>query len=481
MGRDNWVFVMIWIMASSASVAGWCNDRPPAPRAPHVVLILVDALRSDHIGCYGYSEGTTSVIDQFASEGVLFERCYSAASWTLPATMSMFTGWLPNVHGCVKSLSRLPESIPTLPEAMRDNGYHCTAVVSNPFLNAKYGFGRGFHHYDDYSVFLSAELAAVAGRATKPNDLVTGPSVVRQCTIALEAAAKTKMPVFLFVHLMDVHDSYIPHHATRTTQPSSYRGKVDGRNVAQMRMQPPSGQDLDRLRSLYDGEIRFTDGQIGKLLAEVDRVLGAETLVVLTSDHGESFAEHGRLLHGNSVFNEEISVPMVFRWRGTLKPGRVSDPVSGLDLCKTICDLTAPAQSPSFGGVSLVDALRGQPMQPRAIISERALEEGPEVAKRRYEFAVMTPTHSFHAQFDRAPDDAAAMLSLYNVVQDPQQQRDILRMSDEIATELRATLLSVWTECMQKRSIFHKEGDQRQVELTEQERRRLTGFGYLAK
>jgi len=140
---------------------------PKVDRPPNIVLIGIDALRADHLGCYGYARSTSPNIDKLAAEGALFENCYSASSWTLPSFVSIFTGLMPAAHGVVKETVSLSPAVPVLPEQLRRLGYCCAAVVSCPMLDGRYGFARGFDRYDDYSVMLGLRVAGMLAPAYK--------------------------------------------------------------------------------------------------------------------------------------------------------------------------------------------------------------------------------------------------------------------------------------------------------------------------
>jgi len=158
------LIVIILVCAVIVPVtAGLHQAAPRIKTPPNIVLIAIDTLRRDHLGCYGYKRPVSPNIDKLAAEGVLFERSYSPASWTLPSFTSMFTGLLPATHGITRgSGQRLVAAIPTLAEHLKKKGYYCTAVVSNPCAAGKYGLAKGFDVYDDYSIHLGAELGMFA-------------------------------------------------------------------------------------------------------------------------------------------------------------------------------------------------------------------------------------------------------------------------------------------------------------------------------
>jgi arylsulfatase A-like enzyme len=227
----------------------------------------------------------------------------------------MFTGVLPAAHGCDRHDSAIPGAAPTFPEVLKKHGYFCAGVVSNPFLHGKFGFARGFDEYDDESVFLDAELglfkADSAHESGTVGEVVTADSVNQQAVCLLGKARDSGQPFFLFVVYFDPHDSYVPPPFDRKFD-ADYSGSVDGRQLVAMRHAPPPKRDLEHLVARYDGEIAYIDRMVARLLDQVDLVSDPEhTLVILVSDHGEAFAEHGSLLHGNSPHGEEVMVPMI--------------------------------------------------------------------------------------------------------------------------------------------------------------------------
>jgi arylsulfatase A-like enzyme len=440
---------------------------------------MIDTLRADHLGCYGYNRATSPNIDRLASEGVLFERCYSVASWTLPSLMSMFTGLSPAAHGCTASNSKLPETVPTLPERFKDRGYYCAGIVSNPFAEAKYGFGRGFDVYDDYTVLMDAELGVFAPDPQQEcghvADVVSGGIVTQQATLLAKRAKESGRPVFLFVLYFDPHDSYIPPAPYGRRFVSDYKGLIDGRRVGDMRRSPPTGRGLQHLMALYDGEIAYTDAEVAKLITELDALFGyQDTLTVVVADHGEAFAEHGFLLHGNTAYREEVQVPMIWRWPGMLPGGhRVNAPVSNMDIVKTLRDLMR------FDGLDLVQGrslwpglLGGKLSTDCQVFSQKGLGR-PDC------LAVTQDNLRLHAKFGEKGGIGAAIYEVYDVARDPWEQTNLCESAPDTWKGLAEAARRMWTESLEIRTFYLAKEAGPEVELSDEDLRRLESLGYI--
>ena len=293
------------------------HDLDDYGRAKGVVLISIDTLRRDHVSAYGYPRPTTPRLDALARQGVLCEDAVSTSSWTLPAHLSMLTSVDPGAHGGLDADHGFNRRVPTLASLLRDQGYATRAVTSHIYVAPAYGFDEGFERFD----FVEDRRADdVAGRATLLLDQVGD------------------RPFFLFLHFYDPHAHYSPPPATRVLFPSRYAGPLQGllthfhrRTSARM---PPDY--LEHLRSLYDGEIRFVDDQIGRVLDHIRaRGLERSTLVLVTSDHGEEFLDHGSWTHGRTLYEEIVRIPLIVHGPG-VAPRREAGQASLLDVAPTI-------------------------------------------------------------------------------------------------------------------------------------------------
>jgi len=358
----------------SASTA--CSP-PAGPRG--VVLISIDSLRADHVGAYGYhsatrpSEPVTPALDRLlGAEGALFEHAVSTTSWTLPAHLALLTG-LPNeVHGVRDLPDRLPADRRLLAEAYAAAGWRTFGIWSGPNLHPWFGFDRGFDAYVDastaivespqelFSLSAPGDWNAVGAVHDSSHRGLTGPAIVQ--AFGDFARALDDERFFAFVHMWDVHYDYnAPAEFDRFFP--GYEGPIDGQDFKGLGSNGTrlSQQDLARLLALYDAEIRYTDHNIERMLgdlASAGRL--ADTLVVVTSDHGEEFLERGALGHKGTLYEEVLAVPLMFRLPGTIAAGtRHGGLVSLLDVAPTLadwCDLPFPA----VYGRSLRPILEGQ-------------------------------------------------------------------------------------------------------------------------
>lgn len=322
-------------------------------RPVNVVIVAVDSLRPDHLGCYGYGKPTSPEIDGLAARGILFERVIGQASWTTPSFGTILTGLYPSQHGALALNNMMRQTVPTLATVLKAGGYATAGFVNAPALSPDYGFARGFDSYD-----IAEPEARGAARTTEE---------------ALAWIARTDArPFFLFLHYFDAHLPYSPPSGYDRFLDPGYRGAV-GSSFDPDRLAPNretlladmgtwSAADWDRVKALYDGEIRFTDDAIGTLIRGLEaRGLKGNTLIVFLSDHGQEFFEHGAYGHGHSLYGEVLSVPLVISMAGRLPEGvRVREQVRLVDVVPTILDILGREEMPDLEGVSLLPLTRGE-------------------------------------------------------------------------------------------------------------------------
>lgn len=334
-----------------------------------VVLFSIDSLRADHVGVLGYDRPTTPSIDALASRGIVFDRAYSTTSWTLPAHVSMLSGLDAEAHGVESEKSSIPRTIPLIAERAQAAGIETAGVYSGPFLQPVYGFGRGFRTYancsglgnDDSGIGVDWFDRLELHRSVV--ETVTNPCVRKRVAEWARTAPRDGKR-FLFVHLWDVHSDYAPPPGYIEIFDPDYRGSTDFSNLYFNDAINPrmSERDFRHLVALYDGEIRWTDDTVAGILADLEAAgLLRRSVVVVTSDHGDEFFEHGGKTHRRTLYDEVLRVPLVVAWPGGPIQDRRSDGVVSLvDVAPAVCRWLGLACSDIGSGGPLIDTVGGR-------------------------------------------------------------------------------------------------------------------------
>ncbi len=317
-------------LASTLALLAGCRHAPPGRQKPNVLLVTIDTLRADRVGCYGHASASTPVLDALAARGVRFETAVVHVPLTGPSHASILTGLGPLGHGFRENAGFvLPAHVRSGAEEFRQAGYRTAAFVSAFPLDRRFGFDRGFDVYDDH---------LPKGRDSRRTPYVerfadaTTDAVLRW----LEAPAGQPAPFFLWVHYYDPHAPYEP----------------PGELAARFRTAP------------YDGEVAFADQQLGRLLHALDeRGLLAQTLVLAMSDHGEGLGEHGEGTHGLFVYDSTLKVPFIVAGPGIDTPRVAPTVARGLDVLPTLLDYAGLPLRPDLEGRSLRPAIEGRPME----------------------------------------------------------------------------------------------------------------------
>ena len=350
----------------------------PNSSRPNIVLLTVDALRADHVTSYGYDRETTPVLDEFAQDGLRFTHAFSPSSHTREAIPAILTGCYSDV--CVDGSYSLIET--SISEVLTDAGYTTGAFHSNPYISPAYGYDKGFNVFDDDLHFSNYKFITLAQRAL---DKLRNRHYADAETItnrALSFVRSATEPFFLWVHYMDPHGPYCP--------PISYQESYHSDTVSQKRASrmykraavsdPDSITKAERheMMNLYDGEIRYTDDQIGALLDGLrDLDVLYESIVLISSDHGDAFGERGFYGHPRRLDLELVHVPLLV-WESNCSPMVVEDPVSTLDILPTILDSVEPTRSKDgdeLSGVSLYKHMEASEPD-RLVFSQVRSEDG---------------------------------------------------------------------------------------------------------
>ena len=332
--------------------------EPLPGNRPNAILYVVDTLRADRLGCYGYARPTSPRMDAFARSALLFRDAVAQSSWTLAATASLLTGRTPPNHGAVDVGTALRPEVLTLPERLRAGGYRTAAFVTNSLVSRSYGFDRGFAEFHQYPE-RPRERAAT---------YLPARILHRRIRRWLDRHA-TGAPFFLYVHSTDPHWPYLP--APRHARPFRKAGRTHADEEAAVRAarpyffgnehqgERPTTMPKDRvavLSDLYDGDVRAADEAFGLLVDDLARLrLLDRTVLVLTSDHGEEFLDHDGIGHGQTLHEEVVHVPLLVRLPGAARRGEVARAVQQVDVAPTILELAGVTPSDDLEGRSLLE------------------------------------------------------------------------------------------------------------------------------
>lgn len=411
----------------------------PGPRPPSVILISLDTLRADRLGCYGYrrpdGQPTSPHLDAFAAESLCFEQARSTAPYTLPSHASMFTGQFPRAHGVSQFGSRLSPAVhELLPVQFASAGYRTAAFTAGGFLSYENGFHHGFDRYSILDPFLTAEdplrqqLPLAGQRAF--NDAM----FARHDRARIEdwIGAHDQQSFFLFVHSYLTHSYFPPRELAERFVTADPLGVVSSdRNVKLLDREsarlgtPPPPAAVATLEDLYDATVAAADAEVGALLRCLETLgLAGSTIVVITSDHGEEFGEHGGLLHGRSVYEEMMRVPLLVRIPG-VAPRRVAQPVDLTDLAPTLLAAANLPRLRNTHGMDLRERVRrGQFRQPGfAEVDARMLTERYALYRGGYKL-ISNPETA--VEEDAYQSRRPPRFELFDLRQDPFEQRNLL-------------------------------------------------------
>jgi arylsulfatase A-like enzyme len=358
---ERWLGALAFVVVvAPVGVGLFDGSHHPSPaaaartRAIHKILFLsIDTLRADAVSALNPVAPPTPSLDSLASDSVVFTRAYSPAPWTLPSFVSMMTGVAPSVHGVKSPAHRIPDSLTTLAERLRESGYVTAAIGHNPWLRPEHGISRGFGSYDicprdEYGgSFGSRLLARLFPDRLKPT--LTTPEITRFAGDWLREHARDDF--FLWLHYFKPHGPYEPPEAYRPQEdpPAGmvYRfGEAPAIRMGSLVMTPPQ---RSWVRKLYEGEVRFVDDNVGRITAELKRLgIYDETLIVLASDHGEEFWEHGSFEHGHTLYEELIRIPLFIKLPGQGPRIRESRRVSSGSIYATVLELCGIKDDPRW-------------------------------------------------------------------------------------------------------------------------------------
>lgn len=337
--------VMAWALFPNIERA---QNRPSTPR-PDILLITIDTLRADHCSAYGYSKPTTPTMEALAEGGVRFDVAYAPTATTAPSHATLMTSLSPLGHGVLRNGYRLQNDAITLAEWLKEREYATSAFISSFVLYHKFGLNQGFDAYDDdFTQGESTQQPSESWEGVAVPSAKTDRRAVNTIDRATEwlklVRPALRVPIFMWVHLMDPHEPYVP---------PDFESLGDGNAGA--------APTLEEVIRRYDGEIVYADGQLKRLIDLFDAKSASDgALIILTADHGESFTEHGWRGHGTQLYEESLRVPLIMKWRGRLPTGTtVQSPVGLQDIWPTIAGfMEEELKGESLIGRNLVPGIR---------------------------------------------------------------------------------------------------------------------------
>jgi len=400
---------------------------------PNIVLITLDTTRADHLPCYGYTGVRTPHLDALVKKGVVFEQCTSSSPLTLPSHASMMTGLYPTYHGVrVNGNTAVSQTHWTLAELLSEQGYQCGAFIGAFVLDGRWGLNQGFHHYDDQfdmKKFKRLDLALVQRPANEVID----------ASLEWLEGQKNK-PFFAWIHLYDPHAPYEP--------PEPYFSEYD-----------------TSLVGLYDGEIAFTDEQIGKLTSWLNQNGFKEnTIIVILGDHGEGLGDHGEMAHGYFIYDYAVQVPFLIitpfeDWQGI----RVSSQISTVDIFPTILEMVGARIPVENQGKSLLNVM----FHPESTNNHYAYCESlsPNI---HYGWSPLYSLRTTQFKYIGAPRP-----ELYNIVEDPREMNNLRDRLPQKTREFREALNTFITQTSQAAPKPEA------ANLDQETLRRLAALGYI--
>ncbi|MEQ8763911.1 MAG: sulfatase [Planctomycetota bacterium] len=410
---------------------------------PNVILISLDTLRADHLSCYGYPVPTSPNLDALAAKSTLFERAHGQAPYTLPSHASLFTSLYPDQHGFLEEIAP-PTDIPTLGGLLSNAGYLTAGFTDGGFMTEFFGMGQGFGCFDE------------SGDGVE--------TVFERGMQWLEGVGED--PFFLFLHTYEIHSPY--------DAPEDYRKKVTSqwaslpeRITSEEILEILDGEDavsdetLEQMTRLYDAGIAYTDDWVGRLIARLDELgLDDNTILIVTSDHGEELGEHGGLFHGRTLYQDQLHVPLIISVPDQERGRRSRQIVELIDVLPTVLDLAhVDRESLRIEGQSLLPILEGRTIDSRWAIAGfgRTTVEGQAVVGDDWKYVSV----------NRGEEDRVARMDgefLFRIGEDPLEQENLADEETEARDRMRALLAELRAQWQQdRRSDFSKDGRARNV------------------
>ncbi len=422
---------------------------------PNLILISVDTLRADHLGCYGYYRNTSPEIDALAREGILFENCLTESPLTVPAMATIMTSLPAYKHGAKRNGLSIYEGLKTLAEQVKAHGYRSAGFISNwPLKDRLSGLGKGFDHFEE--IFTKKRWMGVV------NPEGEAPDVNRAVKAWLEKEGNTGIPLFIWIHYTEPHAPYILH---QEYQFPPFSKEKHGRNAKEKRINP------------YDSEIAFTDHHIGKILNTFrKRGMYDSSIILFVSDHGESFGEHRYYQHGRRLYNTCLHVPLIIRLPGAVRAKtRIAGLSSLIDVAPTLLvSAGLPIGSWMEGQDLLSEGYRKDFVFSEAYKGAALLKRGEHFKRKVHpiRFAISTP------EFKLIYNQSVNRFEAYQPAHDRFEDQDIFKPGHEGLRDLRLRLIDHIRDLNSYLKLGEKKYKQ-PAKMTQDDLDKLKSLGYI--
>lgn len=471
------------------NVKTWFSDA----NLPNVILIMMDTVRADHLSLYGYERNTTININKFAETATLYTRPIASGDFTLSTHASIFTGMYARQHGAHNKLDLKWHPMPlankfhTLAEVLSENGYLTMGISANAgFVSHRFNMDQGFQYFDSRSpvrfygrtdrFYLRQFIRNILSQFALTHDYEKAyrkaEDINKEVFTLLEKVQQVDRPFFLFINYMDAHSPYLPSPPFDTLWPGKeeifkpdwYR-KTFGEVMTLKRK--ITEKESNHLNSQYDGEIAYLDSHIGELITRLkERGLHENSLIIITSDHGEAFGERNFMQHGFAVYQDQIYVPLIIKYPNTKEACEVNESVNSVDIMPTVLDMLGYEIPEEVQGRSLLEL---ETLKSRFIITESF--PNPLVI-------------NWHRRFDRTEraifsgslkyiTSTAGKRELYDLSKDPDEKRNLYNSADSTSERLGA-LLNNWLQTTVAEAELSSP-----IKLQRETLRRLRALGYV--
>lgn len=472
---------------------------------PNIILIVMDSVRAANLSCYGYPRVTTPNLDTIATQSALFEQAISVGCWTLPVHASLFTGLYPLSHNVTVSRDALPDNFPTLARQLKEANYQTACFSNNAYISDVTGLTQGFDTVENIWRVSNPRGTQRTKLGKLIKNLESKGPLTRPVIALIRKVQRVRMilkrqrnqsdkggqltnnkiqdwltkdrnpdvPFFLFVNYMECHEPYNPPHpynrrfmAKRYTP--SRVAQIGTKEEIASRVSEQRGQeDLEILQALYDGEINYLDHKIGELVHFIETLsILDNTVLVITSDHGDSLGEHHQIGHRITLYEQLVHVPLLIRYPKRFQPNtRVAQQVSLIDLYSTLLELAGVKSSPvtTNGSYSLTKTpSNGDEIRPFTIAENVAPKSLNGVTNQM----IRTNTYKYIWKSNRQHE-------LYNLINDPRELHNVAAKESEVVDNLDKQL-EAWRQSVQSYQV-----ETNQVQYDDTLVERLQALGYM--